>query len=489
MPQGNSFRPLFGFASVRSVWLPIFCLLACLDVIYDTKSMVSYRFGFRFLWRGVDLVANVTVTTIFRRFPLESKNVKKGVGALRLALSAILVGALCLTIGVSQPVSAQENQFTSMSGPDGTVWITGCENRCPENLVIPESLYGNPVTAIADLAFVQQHIATVTMPDSLLRIGDQAFAYNNITSVTIGRFVEYIGQSAFQANNLTHVNIPSGVNYVGGAAFSLNPQLIDATFYGDAPAVGKFYGEPNTMFYGDANMVKVFRPSNALGWANRFQGIRVGRSDIGLPVLPADISSSSTCYGQGGLAAIYLYADSTGVPNLVEKPQYSLDDGMTWRGASNMNAGVFDLPGYGYGIQLGLTCGQVYKVRVRLVGDFGPGRASKRIIIRPNTRADAPQVSMTLSGSRANNALLIVKLGYNGGSPVKAIRFSVNAGDTWRTYSNGAISDVASFRLSGINQLAYSDPLIASGYRQKIVVQVMNGSGYWSDSANLGDIN
>jgi len=459
-------------------------------VIYDTKSMVSYRFGFRFLSRGVDFVAKVSETTIFRRFLLESKNVKKGVGALRLALSAILVGALCLTIGVSQPVSAQENQFTSVSDPDGNVWITGCENTCPENLVIPESLYGNPVTAIDEYAFANQDIATVTLPDSLLRISDQAFAYNDITSVTIGRFVEYIGQSAFQGNSLTHVNIPSGVKYVGGMAFSLNPQLIDATFYGDAPAVGRFYGESNTIFNYDANMVKVFRPSNALGWANRFQGIRVGRSDIDLPVLPADISSASTCYGQAGVAAIFLYADSTGVPNLVETPQYSLDDGMTWRGMRTPDAAVFDMSGYGYGIQLSLTCGQVYKVRVRLVGDFGPGRASKRIIIRPNTRADAPQVvRMTLMGSRANNALVIVKLGHNGGSPVKAIRYSVNAGATWRTYRYSANPDnVASFRLSGINQWAASDPLIASGYRQNIVVQVMNGSGYWSDSANLGDI-
>jgi hypothetical protein len=323
-----------------------------------------------------------------------------------------------------------------------------------------------------------------------LRISDQAFAYNSITSVTIGRFVEYIGQSAFQANNLTHVNIPSGVKYVGGMAFSYNPQLIDATFYGDAPAVGRFYGESNTIFNHDANMVKVFRPSNALGWANRFQGIRVGRSDIDLPVLPADISSESTCYGQAGLAAIFLYDDSTGVPNLVETPQYSLDDGMTWRGIRNPDSGVFDNPGgYGYGIILSLTCGQVYKVRVRLVGDFGPGRASKRIIIRPNTRADAPQVRMTLMGSRANNALLIVRLGFNGGTPVKAIRYSVNAGATWRTYRYSANPDnVALFRLSGINQLAASDPLIASGYRQNIVVQVMNGSGYWSDSANLDGI-
>jgi len=410
---------------------------------------------------------------------LESNNVKKRVGALRLALSAMLVGALCLPLGVSSPASAME-QFAYQVDPDGNAWITGCASTCPENLVIPETIgYDYPVTAIAPHALQGYDIATVSLPDSLLSIGDHAFAANKITSVTFGRFVEVIDKSAFQGNLLTHVKIPSGVKYIGAIAFAYNPQLVDVTFYGDAPAVGELSNAPAgiTIFYGDDNMRKVFRPVNASGWGQRFQGVRMGTISYKVPAL-GKIYQQNFCLSQlsGGVADVELYSDASGVPNLVETPQYSLDDGRTWRN----DAEVYNEMGYDMSFG-GLTCGQVYKVRVRLIGEMGPGRTSSRLVIKPVSWMDAPDVNLSSTGF--TTADLVVTPGFNYGSPVRMIRYTRNGGQTWTNSLYKANSNGQQvFKLRNVTNDDYEPG--------QILVQVNNGvrdyeGNIWSHSGQL----
>jgi len=79
---------------------------------------------------------------------------------------------------------------------------------------------GNSVTSIGNSAFANNKLTSVTIPNSVTSIGESAFSGNQLTSVTIGNSVTSIGNSAFANNKLTSVTIGNSVTYIGGNAFS-----------------------------------------------------------------------------------------------------------------------------------------------------------------------------------------------------------------------------------------------------------------------------
>lgn len=99
--------------------------------------------------------------------------------------------------------TATEVTITGYTGTGGVV-------------IIPASIGGVPVTAIADSAFVFpnyqgiQSITSVTIPNSVTSIGNYAFAFcSGLTSVAIPDSVTSIGDSAFSGcSALTRVMIP-----------------------------------------------------------------------------------------------------------------------------------------------------------------------------------------------------------------------------------------------------------------------------------------
>jgi len=80
---------------------------------------------------------------------------------------------------------------------------TGSENE----ITIPSSIEGLPVTHIGWLSLTQKKLTSVTIPDSVTCIGQRAFAYNQLASVTIPDSVICIGNYAFLGNPLTGVTI------------------------------------------------------------------------------------------------------------------------------------------------------------------------------------------------------------------------------------------------------------------------------------------
>ena len=113
--------------------------------------------------------------------------------------------------------------------------VTG-ETENVENIIIPLTYQGLPVTAIGNSAFAySKHTApilSVTIPDSVTSIGLNAF-YNRseMTTVTIGQnsSLKEIDRNAFSGNSaLTAIYIPAGLTTLGDSAFN-NDGSIDFT--------------------------------------------------------------------------------------------------------------------------------------------------------------------------------------------------------------------------------------------------------------------
>ena len=118
------------------------------------------------------------------------------------------------------------------------------------HLVIPSTINGLSVKAIADEAFVNFNsefktyaptliMKKVTLPATLETIGTFAFAFNEIEEISLPDSLKKLGDSAFAMNNLKHISIPSFVETIGADAFSGN--LIEKVVI---PKSVKEYGHP-----------------------------------------------------------------------------------------------------------------------------------------------------------------------------------------------------------------------------------------------------
>lgn len=138
--------------------------------------------------------------------------------------------------------STPENAFTVSGGV-----ITGYNATLGgTDVVIPDSINGTPITTIADSAFSNKGITSVTFPNTVTRISRLAFDNNpalsnvqlpsNLTTIGMGAFrecgltnvvipdsVTTLDSYAFYRNKLTNVTIGSGVSYISSWAFAKNP--------------------------------------------------------------------------------------------------------------------------------------------------------------------------------------------------------------------------------------------------------------------------
>ncbi len=116
------------------------------------------------------------------------------------------------------------------------------------NVVIPEKINEQTITAIGDIAFSSNKLTSVTIPNSVTAIGGSAFYGNSLTSVTIPNSVTTIGQAAFQNNDLTDVKIPNSVTTIGNQAFS-NNNLTSVTIPNSVTTIGEYAFENNNLEY------------------------------------------------------------------------------------------------------------------------------------------------------------------------------------------------------------------------------------------------
>ena len=208
----------------------------------------------------------------------------------------------------------------------GEVTITDCDEAATGELVIPNTIEGNPVTSIGREAFSRCiSLTSISIPDSVTSIGDSAFIgcrslttievdagnltytdtngvlFNkeetrlyiypigktdaiytvpdgvtsigdaafykctSLTSITIPGRVTSIGDGAFDScTSLTSITIPNGVTSIGEAAFYGCNSLTAVTFLGEAPKIA------NDAF--EKSSPTIYREADAKGWGDTFAG-------------------------------------------------------------------------------------------------------------------------------------------------------------------------------------------------------------------------
>jgi|GEM_PF-3320671 len=226
---------------------------------------------------------------------------------------ALLTAALLSVTGLATPAHAYspnsnyptETTFSYTTDADGNATVTGCVDTCPNDLVIPSTIDGNPVTAIGNYAFQAKGLTSISLPNSLLTISSGAFFSNSLgsllipdsvtnigsyafygaglTSVTIGNSVTSVGGSAFGDNSLTSVTVPSSVTTVGSGAFRRN-DLTSVSFAGNAPS------EADYVFQSNSGLTAVDVNYGSTGWGSTYSGVTVRVSAAPVATAPSSVT-------------------------------------------------------------------------------------------------------------------------------------------------------------------------------------------------------
>ena len=156
----------------------------------------------------------------------------------------LLSGLLALFLFAVLPLSAADLSDLTYTTTGGEVTITDCRAAARGELVIPDTIEGNPVTTIEHLAFGYcTNLTSITIPDSVTNIGGRVF--ENCT-------------------NLTSITIPDGVTSIRENAFYACSSLTSLAFFGDAPKAGESVFSRATP--------TIYRKPEAKGWGETFGG-------------------------------------------------------------------------------------------------------------------------------------------------------------------------------------------------------------------------
>ena len=124
---------------------------------------------------------------------------------------------------------------------NGTTYtVTGYEGK-DTVIVIPSSIDGIPVTAIAQNAFKdKQRITSITIPDSVTSIGDYAFyGCISLTELNLGNGIKTIpGYMAYGCNKLQSIVIPDSVTTIGSYAFYYCSSLVSVVIGDSVTSIG-----------------------------------------------------------------------------------------------------------------------------------------------------------------------------------------------------------------------------------------------------------
>jgi hypothetical protein len=120
---------------------------------------------------------------------------------------------------------------------DGGVEVTGCEDECPIDLVIPPEIDGLSVVEIENQAFIDKQLISISIPSSVTTIYGGAFANNELFSIELPENLNLMTDGSFAENQLTEINIPDSLSKIPYAAFRYN-QLTEVTLNDNLIEIG-----------------------------------------------------------------------------------------------------------------------------------------------------------------------------------------------------------------------------------------------------------
>ena len=135
------------------------------------------------------------------------------------------ISGYSLTANAEETITEGELTFTVY---DNYAEVTGCSKSAKGEIIIPESVNGLPVTAIAYGAFAEnENITSVIIPEGVVYIWEKAFyGCTSLESVIIPKSAEQISWEAFYGcTSLESVTIPENVQEIIGCAFEGTPWL------------------------------------------------------------------------------------------------------------------------------------------------------------------------------------------------------------------------------------------------------------------------
>ena len=149
----------------------------------------------------------------------------------------LLISLLLSALGVNA-ASLDDLGYTTAGGK---VTITDCDETPAGELVIPNTIGGNPVTSIKGSTFWGcASLTNITIPDGVTSIGAAAFLRcSSLTSITIPDSVTSIEGSAFAyCSSLTSITIPDSVTSIGDNAFYKCSSLTSITIPDNVTVIG-----------------------------------------------------------------------------------------------------------------------------------------------------------------------------------------------------------------------------------------------------------
>ena len=146
--------------------------------------------------KGNELKANDSiefkVVAEYNKFATQVNNVSR-----KLVLNIDFVQKMGSNIDVVEQ-NTYEDCFSVTNGT-----ISSYDNECTKDVVIPDTINGEPVTKIDDEAFLNRGLTSIKFPVTLTSIGAFAFAGNGLRTIDLPPTVIYIGAGAFNENHLT----------------------------------------------------------------------------------------------------------------------------------------------------------------------------------------------------------------------------------------------------------------------------------------------
>ena len=180
--------------------------------------------------------------------------------------------------------------------------VTGIGTCTDNDIIIPSSYNGLPVTTISDHAFSGcSGLTSITIPDSVTSIGRSAFRdCIGLTSIEISEGVTSIGSSAFSGcSGLKSIVIPYGVTSIKDHTFYGCSELTSVTIPEGVTSIGKY------VFYDCSKLTSIVIPR---GVTSIGESAFSGCSELTNMVIPDGVTSidKNAFYNCSGLTSITL---------------------------------------------------------------------------------------------------------------------------------------------------------------------------------------